>query len=199
MPWKAHLSKDKKLKPLVERIDMPPLKKGRNPFIYLAGSVMSQQLNTKVADIIYGRFLGLYGGKIPAPEQVLNTRIDVLRTAGLSGQKAAYIQNIAQFAVAEDMSARYLNKLSDEEVIAYLSAIKGVGRWTVEMLMISCLGREDVFSAGDYGLQSAIAQLYKLDNGNKKAFHENMLQLSAKWAPYRSYACRYLWRWKDAE
>jgi DNA-3-methyladenine glycosylase II len=198
MPYKAHLSKDKKLKPIIESIEVPPLRKKKNPFIYLVASVMSQQLNVKVADIIYNRFLGLYGKKEPTPQQVLATTIEQLRTVGLSNQKATYIHNIARFAVAQGIERKHLDKLDDEAVIVYLTQIKGVGRWTVEMLLMGALGREDVLSLGDYGIQSAMAQLYKFDMENKKELFAKMEKKAAQWKPYRSYACRYLWRWKDA-
>jgi DNA-3-methyladenine glycosylase II len=198
MPYKAHLSKDKKLKPIIEAVDVPPLRKKKNVFIYLVGSVMSQQLNIKVADIIYNRFLALYGKREPDPQQVLETPIATLRTVGLSNQKATYIHNIAQFAVEKGITLKHLGKLDDEEVIVYLTQIKGVGRWTVEMLLMGCLGREDVLSLGDYGIQSAMAQLYRFDMENKKELFARMEKKAAAWKPYRSYACRYLWRWKDA-
>jgi DNA-3-methyladenine glycosylase II len=87
--------------------------------------------------------------------------------------------------------------MTNEEVIAYLTQIKGVGRWTVEMLLMFALGREDVFAVDDPGIQNAMISLYKLDNSDKKAFREKILKLSSKWSPYRTYACIHLWRWKD--
>ena len=87
--------------------------------------------------------------------------------------------------------------MSNEEIIDLLTQIKGIGKWTVEMLLMFTLGREDVFSIDDYGIQTAMKKLYGLDNSDKKAFREKLLQISAKWAPYRTYACMHLWRWKD--
>ena len=87
--------------------------------------------------------------------------------------------------------------MDNEEVIAYLTEIKGVGRWTVEMLLMFALGREDVFAVDDLGIQNAMIKLYKLDNSDKKQLREKMLKVSAKWSPYRTYACVHLWRWKD--
>jgi DNA-3-methyladenine glycosylase II len=87
--------------------------------------------------------------------------------------------------------------MSNEEVIEYLTPIKGVGRWTVEMLLMFTLGREDVFATDDLGIQNFMIDNYKLDNTNKKQFKEDMLRISAKWSPYRSFACLYMWNWKD--
>ncbi len=87
--------------------------------------------------------------------------------------------------------------MNNEEIIELLTQIKGVGKWTVEMLLMFTLGREDVFAIDDYGIQSAIKKLYKFDDSNKKEFREKMLKLAAKWSPYRTYACMHLWQWKD--
>ena len=87
--------------------------------------------------------------------------------------------------------------MSDDEIIELLTQIKGVGKWTAEMLLMFTLGRPDVFAVDDYGIQVAMKNLYKLDDSNKKQFKENMLQISHKWSPYRTYACMHLWHWKD--
>jgi DNA-3-methyladenine glycosylase II len=92
---------------------------------------------------------------------------------------------------------RHLSKLSEEEIIVYLTGIKGVGRWTSEMLLMFTLGREDVFPADDLGIQKAMISLYGLDSKNKKKLRERMQKISANWSPYRTYACLHLWRWKD--
>jgi DNA-3-methyladenine glycosylase II len=197
MPHRAHIAKDKKMKALVEKIELPPLAFRKNPFIELVGSIMSQQLSVKVADVIYKRFLGLYNNKVPSPQQVLDTPVTTLRSIGLSNQKAGYIHNIARFALEQGMELKKLKKMDDESLIAYLTQIKGVGRWTVEMLMMFCLCREDIFSMGDYGLQSAIIKIYKLDTTDKKALAAKIEKISIKWSPYRTYASMYLWRWKD--
>ena len=158
---------------------------------------MSQQLSTKVADVIYKRFIALYNGKEPTPQQILDTPFEKLRGIGLSNAKVGYVQNVARFEIEFGMDAKKLNKMSNEEVIDYLIVIKGVGRWTIEMLLMFALGREDVFAVDDLGIQNAMISLYKLDNTDKKQLREDMLRLSKKWSPYRTYACVHLWRWKD--
>ena len=197
MEYIAHLSKDKKLKKLVEAAEPHQLKKRKNICTYLYASIMSQQLSTKVADVIYKRFIALYGGKEPLPQQILDTPFEQLRGIGLSNAKVNYVKNVAQFEMEKGMDAKKLQKMDNEEVIAYLTEIKGVGRWTVEMLLMFALGREDVFAVDDLGIQNAMIKLYKLDNSDKKQLREKMLKVSAKWSPYRTYACVHLWRWKD--
>ena len=199
MQYIEHLSKDRKLKKLLMDGDKFELKKRKNICTYLCASIMSQQLSTKVATIIHNRFLALYGGKEPTPQQILNTPFETLRSIGLSNAKANYVKNVAQFEIDFGMDHRKLNKMNNEEVIEYLTQIKGVGRWTVEMLLMFALGREDVFAIDDLGIQNAMIRLYKLDRTDKKKFREDLLRISARWSPYRTYACKHLWGWKDNE
>ena len=197
MEYVAHLAKDKKLKRLLNAHPTHKLKKRKNICTYLCASIMSQQLSTKVADVIYKRFIALYDGKEPLPQQIIDTPFEQLRGIGLSNAKTNYVKNVAQFELEFGMSALKLNKMSNDEVIEYLTQIKGVGRWTVEMLLMFALGREDVFAVDDLGIQNAMIKLYKLDNSDKKQFREKILKISNKWSPYRTYACLHLWQWKD--
>lgn len=197
MHYISHLSKDRKFKKLLVTAKPHNLKKRKNICIYLCASIMSQQLSTKVADVIYRRFIDLYGGKEPTPQQILDMPFDKLRAIGLSNAKTNYVKNVAQFELESGMDHRKLNKMENEEVIAYLTQIKGVGRWTVEMLLMFALGREDVFAIDDLGIQNAMIKLYKLNIKDKKKLKEELLRISAKWSPYRTYACKHLWEWKD--
>lgn len=197
MDYISHLSKDKKLKKVLEAQEPVQLKKRKNICLRLCASIMSQQLSTKVAEVIFKRFLELYGGEEPTPKQIAETPFETLRSIGLSNAKANYVHNVAQFAMANNLDDKRLSKMSNEEIIELLTQIKGVGKWTVEMLLMFTLGREDVFAVDDYGIQVAMKKLYGLDDSSKKDFKEKMLQLSKKWAPYRTYACLHLWRWKD--
>jgi DNA-3-methyladenine glycosylase II len=104
---------------------------------------------------------------------------------------------VARFAIEQGMDHRHLGKMDNEEVITYLTQIKGVGRWTAEMLLMFALGREDVFAVDDLGIQNAMIRLYKLDRTDKRSFREALLRISQKWSPYRTYACLHLWHWKD--
>jgi DNA-3-methyladenine glycosylase II len=192
-----HLSKDKKLKKVMAATKPYRLTKRKNVCLRLCASIMSQQLSTRVAEVIYRRFLELYDRKEPSAEQVLNTPTETLRAIGLSNAKVSYVHNVARFAIEQGMDEKKLRKMSNEEIIEYLTQIKGVGQWTVEMILMFTLGREDVFAADDLGIQVAMAKLYKLDRENKKKLREDMLRISSSWSPYRTYGCLYLWRWKD--
>jgi DNA-3-methyladenine glycosylase II len=193
-----HLSKDKKLKLLLDAQEPLKLQKKKNVCLHLMASIMSQQLSVKVAKVIYKRFLELYDGKEPTLQQVVDMPFDKLRGIGLSNAKVNYIQNIAKYALEHGLEDKKLYKMSNDEVMEFLLPIKGVGKWTVEMQLMFALGREDVFAVDDLGIQMAMAKLYKLDMTDKKTFREKMLKLSAKWSPYRTYACMHLWRYKDA-
>jgi DNA-3-methyladenine glycosylase II len=197
MDYRNHLSKDRKLQRVLSEQEPVKLKFHKNIPLRLCASIMSQQLSTKVAKVIYHRFLQLYNGEEPTPEQIAATPFDTLRAIGLSNAKVQYVLNVAQFAIDHKLDDRKLKKMSNEEVIELLTQIKGVGRWTVEMLLMFTLGREDVFAVDDYGIQVAMKKVYNLDDSNKKAFKEKMQSISQKWSPYRTYACLHLWQWKD--
>ena len=196
MSYKLHLQKDKKLHKALGEVSHE-LKLKKNIPVRLIASIMSQQLSTKVAQVIYKRFLALYNGKEPSAIKVLATTPETLRSIGLSNAKVTYVHNVARFCIDNKISDKKLLSMSNEEVIEQLTQIKGVGRWTVEMLLMFSLGREDVFAVDDLGIQNAMIKLYKLDATNKKALKEKMLKLAEKWSPYRTYACLHLWGWKD--
>ena len=191
-----HLQKDKKLKKILKG-EVPLLHFHQNICLRLCASIMSQQLSTKVAEVIFKRFLNLYGNLEPTPKQILDTPPEVLRSIGLSNAKVQYVLNVAQFATENHLTDTRLLQMTNEEITELLTQIKGVGKWTVEMLLMFTLGREDVFAVDDYGLQVAMKKLYGLDDSNKKAFKQQLVQIAEKWSPYRTYACLYLWQWKD--
>lgn len=193
-----HLKKDLHLKQIIEAFDKkitlePPRK---DIYLSLVRSILGQQLSTKAAATIYQRFLALFPKNNPTPDLVVKSTIDTLKSAGLSKQKATYIQNVANFALNPGLEFEQLNKKTDEEIIEYLTQIKGVGRWTVEMLLMFAFQRPDVFSVDDLGIQQAIKKLYELKE-EKKALKAKMKEIAEPWKPYRTIACRYLWQWKD--
>ncbi len=196
MEYKLHLKKDKKLATILKEADHV-IKKRKNTPVRLMASIISQQLSTKVAAIIFGRFLDLFESKEPSCEQVLACTNEHLRAIGLSQSKVNYIQNVAQFFIAEKITDKKLYAMEPEAIIELLTQIKGVGKWTVEMLMLFSLGQEDVFAVDDLGIQQAMIRLYKIEHTTKKELHLKMLELSKNWSPYRSYACLHLWQWKD--
>src|SRR4029078_3681177 len=197
MEYISHLSKDKRLAKLINKAEPIQLKFHKNICLRLCASIMRQQLSTKVARVIYNRFIELYNGKEPSPEQIVATPFQKLRAIGLSNAKTQYVLNVAQFAIDHELKDTKLKKMGDEEIIELLTQIKGVGKWTVEMLLMFALGREDVFSIDDYGIQTAMIKIYKLQKLDKKQLREKLIKISNKWAPYRTYGCLYCWHWKD--
>jgi DNA-3-methyladenine glycosylase II len=197
MDYIKHLKKDKKFAGIISGPVHERIKPHKNIPLQLIGNIMSQQLNTKVAGIIYKRFLALYNNKEPKPQQVVDTPTETLRSIGLSNAKVKYVHNVASFCIEQKITDKKLLALSDQEIITLLTQIKGVGKWTVEMLLMFALGREDIFSADDLGIQQAMIKIYSLKTTDKKKMRERMIKLSKSWSPYRTYACLYLWAWKD--
>lgn len=198
MSYKTHLKKDLKLADILQE-DTHVLKRRKNTSIRLIASIISQQLSTKVAKIIFDRFIDLYNGKEPTCEQVLSTDPTVLRSIGLSNSKVVYVQNVAQFFLDKNITDKQLYNMHPEEVIELLTQIKGVGRWTVEMLLMFSLGHENVFAVDDLGIQQAMIKLYKIKFATKKELQVKMIAKSKKWEPYKTYACLHLWKWKDTK
>lgn len=196
MEYIKHLKKDPKLTSILKG-DIHELKLHKNIPLRLMASIMSQQLSTKVAKVIFHRFLALYNGKEPKPQQVLDTPFETLRAIGLSNAKVSYVQNVAQFCIEHKITDKKLLQMDNESVIELLTNIKGVGKWTVEMLLMFTLGREDVFAVDDLGIQQAMCKLYKINPSDKKKMKTRMLKISANWSPFRTYACLHLWNWKD--
>lgn len=196
MHYVKHLSKDKKLKKLIGQHGHFKLKKQKDLFLYLCYSIVSQQLSTKVARIIKQRFLDLYEG-FPTPQHIIDTPFEKLRSVGMSNAKANYVQNVARFELEHGMGLKKLDNISNEEVIAYLTQIKGVGRWTTEMLLMFALCREDVFAIDDLGIRNAMIALYDIKTKDKKKQNKELLRIAESWSPYRTYACMYMWRSLD--
>ena len=197
MSYQRHLKKDKGLAALVKG-EAYTLQKRKNTAIRLIASIVSQQLSTKVAAIIFKRFLDIYKGKEPSMQAIIDTPFDILRGIGLSNSKVNYVQNVAQFFISQKITDKQLYAMEPEAVIELLTQIKGVGRWTVEMLLMFSLGHEDVFAVDDLGIQQAMIRLYKIKYTTKKELQIKMLKKSLAWAPYRTYACLHLWNWKDS-
>ena len=160
----------------------------------LLGSIVSQQLSTKVVKVIWGRFTGLFVDGYPDAESLLSKEHEVLRGIGLSNSKASYVKNVAEFSLKNDMSFEYLQRKEDEEIIDYLSQIKGVGRWTVQMILMFPMDRPNVFPVDDLGIQNAMKKLYGLDY-EKKDLKLKMNEIAAEWDPYKSLASKYLWKY----
>ena len=197
MSYKKHLQKDKRLAAILKG-DTHVLTLQKNIPIRLMASIISQQLSTKVAAIIFDRFLDLYPGKKPTIQKVLDTSEETLRGIGISYAKIKYIYAVANFCQVHTITDKKLAQLPDEAIIDLLVQINGVGKWTVQMLLMFSLGRENVFAVDDLGIQQAMVKLYRLDPSNKKELKAKMLSISEAWSPFKTYACLHLWRWKDA-
>ena len=176
----AHLSKDKKLKKIIDLQKPAVLVNQKNIYLHLCFSIMSQQLNTKVAEIFHQRFLNLYKGKNPTAAQIAATPFETLRGIGLSNAKANYVLYVCNFFIEVKITDAQLYKLSNDELIKYLSKIKGVGQWTVEMILMFTVGREDIFAIDDLGIQQSMIKLYKINVEDKKLLKEKLLKISSK-------------------
>lgn len=160
----------------------------------LLESIVSQQLSTKVVQVIWRRFTGLFIDGYPDAESLLSKEHEVLRGIGLSNSKANYVKNVAEFSLKNDMSFDFLQQKRDEEIIDYLSQIKGVGRWTVQMILMFPMDRPNVFPVDDLGIQNAMKKLYGLEL-EKKELKLKMTEIASVWDPYRSLATKYLWKY----
>lgn len=166
-----------------------------DPFLRLTRTIIGQQLSVKAAQIIFLRFEKLFNKNIN-PAELLKIPEEKLRSAGLSFQKIKYLKDLSEKTIREEVRLHELKNKLDEDVITELIKIKGIGLWSAEMFLMFSLGREDVFSFGDLGLQNAIQKLYKLKT---KPTENHMKKLTKKWAPYRTYAAIILWRTLDNE
>jgi len=164
-------------------------------FDAIARSIVFQQLSGKAAGTIHGRFEGLYGGRSPQPHELVSTADDRLRSVGLSRGKAAYLKDLAARVASGELPVESLHELSDEDVIAALTRVKGIGHWTAQMFLMFRLGRLDVLPDLDLGIQKGIQRAYRL---RKLPSSERVKKIGAKWAPYRTIASWYLWRLLDA-
>jgi len=192
----AHLSKDKKLAPYIKDKMLKFDKPSYDVYEGLLSSIVSQQLSVKAAATIYSRFLELFDDGYPDPSILLKLETPILRSAGLSNQKSGYVKNVATYFTEHNIFDETWTSQSDNQIIKQLTEIKGVGRWTVEMILMFTLGRLDVMPLGDLGIQQAMADIYNLTS-TKKDLQKEMLELSLQWSPYRTVACRYLWSYKD--
>ena len=141
---------------------------------------------------IYNRFLGYYNGPIPKPEQILSSsETDLRAKVGLSRMKIAYLKDLAVHIADGRLILNNLPSMTDEEVISQLTRVKGIGRWTAEIFLIFCLGREDILPVTDLGLRTAMKRTYLLNELPKP---NTMIEIVSPWRPYRSIATWYLWK-----
>lgn len=161
----------------------------------LVESIVSQQLSVKAAATIMKRFVDSFG-HFPEPQEILDRDFDELRSVGLSGQKTNYIRDLAQKVLDGEVKFDHLDQLSNSEIIAELTAVKGIGEWTVHMFLIFCMGRFDVLATGDLGVRAGMRNLYDF---NELPSPADMIAISDQnnWHPYESIACWYIWKSLD--
>ncbi len=158
----------------------------------LVRAITGQQLSVKAARAIYGRLTERFGGRPPTPTEILEDEPEELRAAaGLSRAKVGYLRSLAEHVISGELELERLDELDDEQAIAELVAVKGLGMWTAHMFLMFHLERPDVLPVGDLGIRKAIERAYELDGLPDAAAMEEIAQ---PWRPYRTLACRYLWR-----
>lgn len=203
MDWQKELERgvehirthDALLAPLITVHGLPTFKPHGNYYQELVESIISQQLSVKAAATITRRFIDLFG-HFPTPEEILQKDFDELRSVGLSGQKTGYIRDLAEHVIEGKVKFDHLDKLSNEEIIAELTDVKGIGEWTVHMFLMFCMGRFDVLAYGDLGIRTGIMRLYQLDVLPDRKTVEKIAIQNA-WQPYASIACWYVWKALD--
>jgi DNA-3-methyladenine glycosylase II len=190
----AHLRRvDPILARIIARVGTPPPPPRRAGTHYdaLVRAIVYQQLSGKAAGTIHRRFRDLYPNRRPRAPLVLSTSDEALRGAGLSRQKIGYLRDLSARVADGSLPLAHLGRLSDDEVIAHLIEVKGIGRWTVQMFLMFRLGRPDVLPELDLGIQNAMHRAYGL---KKRPTPKEVLHLGEKWRPHATTACWYLWR-----
>lgn len=157
----------------------------------LARSIVFQQLSGKAASTILSRFFGLYDERTPTPEAVLATPDEALRAVGLSRQKIAYLRDLSSKITSGELPLDQVHEMEDDDLIAHLVQVKGIGRWTAQMFLMFRLGRPDVLPELDLGIQNAIKRAYRK---RKRPAPKDVKKIGARWSPYSSIASWYLWR-----
>ena len=180
------------------KLDLDARRRGRPADAYgaLVRSIVGQQLSTKAARTIYDRMTQLWDGRTPTPRELLDADPDAIRAAGLSRPKIAYLRSLAEHVLSGELELDRLDELSDDEIVAELTAVKGLGVWTAHMFLIFHLSRPDVLPVGDLGVRNAARAVYGLDALPAPAELE---ELAEPWRPHRSLGALYLWRSLDNE
>jgi DNA-3-methyladenine glycosylase II len=165
-------------------------------FSALVRAITNQQLSTRAAATIYGRLAALMPDGTPTAEAIARLTDAQLRQVGYSGQKTRYLRDLCAHVLAGTLDLQTIDDLPDDEVVARLTAVKGIGRWSAEMFLMFRLHRPDVLPVGDLGIVNAIRRQYRL---RKVPTPERIRRIGEAWRPYRSVACWYLWRSLDNE
>ena len=187
----AHFQKnDPVLFLLTKKLTVRKLEKSKDYFVSLTREIVGQQLSGKAADAIFSKFTALFPNKKPTPDLVLALPDESIRNSGPSWAKVKFLKDLALRVQTRGIVLEALDNRNNEEIIAELTKVKGIGPWTAEMFLMFSLAREDVFSHGDLGLNKAIRRLYQM---KRKPSQRRVEKLARKWSPYRTYACLLLW------
>ncbi len=193
----TELSKrDKKLAPVIKSSGPCRLKPHTDHYGELVGSIVGQQLSAAAAGTIWRRVLGLFGGKMPTPEQLIKVKDQKLRDVGLSWAKVGYVKDLAQHILDGRLDLNHIATMPNERVIEQLTAVKGIGEWSAHMFMMFGLGRLDILPVGDLGIRKAIQRLYGLKSLPDQAAIVTIANKNS-WHPYESVASWYLWQSLD--
>jgi len=160
----------------------------------LTRSIIFQQLSGKAAGTILSRFNALFPENTPTPEAVMTLSDETLRSVGLSRQKIAYLRDLSSKVISGELPLDHVHEMEDDDLIAHLVQVKGIGRWTAQMFLMFRLGRRDVLPELDLGIQNAIRRAYRK---RKRPTPKDVKKIGAKWSPHASVACWYLWRSLD--
>lgn len=191
------LRRDPVMKQIIRKTGVfSPERRRRGIYGSLLRSVTGQQLSVKAAATIHNRFLDLFPDRNPEPLKVLKLTNEKLRSVGLSGQKSSYVISVAEHALKGGLEFKNILKLDDEQLVKELTAIKGIGLWSAQMVMMFALQRPDVFPTGDLGIQQSMISNYSLNAVGKQLLNQ-MMDIAKAWKPYRTLACRHLWVAKD--
>jgi len=195
---KRHLSNvDPVMKQIIKQVGHCTLSPRRDYFVMLCNSIFAQQLSSKVAKVLFGRFCGHFPRKKPTPEAVLEflkCEEEIVRKAGLSRQKRGYVHDLATHFANGKVRTRSLAAMDDDAIVEALLPIKGIGRWTVEMFLIFSLNRPDVFPVDDFGVRKNAQLAYGL---KEMPTRKELMEIGEKWRPWRTVASWYLWRYGD--
>ena len=175
--------------------DIPNLEVSEDLFYDIVWTIIGQQLSGKAADTIFARFCRLFSKKPFTPRQILRLEEEQMRSVGISGAKIRAIKDLARRVDSGELDVPGLVALEDQAVIDALTTVTGIGPWTAEMILMFSLGRTDIFSAGDLGLQKGLMHLYGLKKPPAKT---TLARMTRAWSPYRTYAARVLWRVADS-
>ena len=186
-----HLKKDAVLAKIIESAGPYRMEYGEPRFENLVRSIVYQQLNGKVASVIFGRLHAAAGQEELTPAGIMRLRPERMRRLGLSAQKTLYIRELAKHTRRGSVVFEHLPEMDDAAVVAHLTQVKGIGVWTAHMFLMFALRRNDVLPVGDFGIRTAMKKAYGLEELPKPA---EMERIAAGWKPYTSVACWYLWR-----